>query len=167
MCALCSGVNLGCPTPFTQMVQKWPFWARALNVKMFPFALKTILTSFSLLNNRGGDKVQITPRLSCIVYSMVQEWPMAGTNFGYTRTWCNVLNVLLFTQNRFRWFGLLKNGQKIFENMLEAWVFTATYSHPRALEVSQPGVSQSFLGHGKMEEMGEMGGNEGKWGKTE
>ena len=32
----------------------------------------------------------------------------------------------------------------------------------QALEVSHPGVSKSFLGHGKMGKMGKMGG---KWGK--
>ena len=36
----------------------------------------------------------------------------------------------------------------------------------QALEVSHPGVSKSFLGHGKMGKMGEMGENGGKWGKT-
>ena len=36
----------------------------------------------------------------------------------------------------------------------------------QASEVSHPGVSKSFLGHGKMGKMGEMGGNGGKWGKT-
>ena len=38
----------------------------------------------------------------------------------------------------------------------------------QALEVSHPGVSKSFLGHGKMGKMGEMGKmgkNGGKWGK--
>ena len=38
-------------------------------------------------------------------------------------------------------------------------------AHGQALEVSHPGVSKSFLGHGKMGKMGEMGENGGKWGK--
>ena len=36
----------------------------------------------------------------------------------------------------------------------------------QALEVSHPGVSKSFLGHGKMGKMGKMGENGGKWGET-
>ena len=40
------------------------------------------------------------------------------------------------------------------------------WRHHQALEVSHPGVSKSFLGHGKMGKMGKMGKNGGKWGKT-